>query len=352
MFQSKFANYTVYTGIESLSMLNHYIGNRQFVILCDENTILHCLPILKKWINNIDESNVFVLPSGEENKNMTTVNNIWNWLLNKNVNSSNIIINLGGGVITDIGGFAASTFHRGIPYIQIPTTLMGQVDASIGNKNGVNFDKIKNCIGLFSSPLAVINYPGFIATLPIEQIRSGMGEVFKHALIADNVYWEKLKIFNSASNEDLINMIAVSVEIKKTIIALDPNDHGYRHILNCGHTVGHAIESFFLAQGKTISHGEAVVAGILIESLLAVNIRKQSTEVFNEIFSTLIALFPKINIINDDFQKIISFMNFDKKNSSKGINFSLIEKIGTASINNYITDIELIKQSIFQYTQL
>ena len=211
---------------------------------------------------------------------------------------------------------------------------------------------IKNCIGIFSNPIAVINYPGFISTLNNEQIRSGLGEIFKHALIADADYWDNLKKLNQESENDLIKMIAVSVEIKKNIINLDPKDISIRKILNCGHTIGHALESYYLMKNKIIQHGDAVAAGLIIESIIANKLEKQNSDVLNEIIKTLFAIFSKIIINENDFNQIIALMTFDKKNSSNNINFSFIEKIGKASYDNYIDNIEIIKESMNQYNQL
>ncbi len=352
MFQSKFLKYSVYTGLDSLSMLKHFIDNRKYLIICDTNTEKFCLPQLQKWLSNFDINNVLVIKSGEENKNLITLNKIWQFLLKKNTNHNHVIINLGGGVVTDIGSFAAATFHRGISYIQIPTTLLAQVDASIGNKTGFNFEEIKNCVGLFSNPVAVLNNPAFISTLNNEQIRSGFGEIFKHALIADKNYWDSLKKNNTDSQNNLLKMISVSVEIKKNIINIDPQDMGVRKILNCGHTVGHALETFFLMKNKHIQHGDAVAAGLIIESFIANKINLLNYSALTEIINTLCAFFPKIIINEVDFSQIIAIMNFDKKNKSNSINFSLLEDIGKACFDVYINDLLLIKSALIEYNKL
>ncbi|MEM6829454.1 MAG: 3-dehydroquinate synthase family protein, partial [Bacteroidota bacterium] len=212
----------------------------KIAVLVDENTFEHCLPLVK-----VEGTSIIQIESGESNKNLETCSHIWSHMTQHAFTRKSLLVNLGGGVIGDMGGFAASTYKRGIKFVNMPSTLLSQVDASIGGKLGIDFEGLKNHIGLFREPDHVIVYPGFLATLPQREMKSGFAEVIKHSLIADKTHWEYLKTttFNDLNWNE---MIPKSIAIKQEVVSKDPTEQGYRKVLNFGHTLGHAIESHFL----------------------------------------------------------------------------------------------------------
>ena len=240
MKEIKSDNYSIWLGGNSLSKLD-ISGYSKVAILVDENTKRDCLPKLPQFENPI----IIEIKSGEENKNINTCNFIWEQLTAQHFDRNSLLINLGGGVIGDMGGFAASTYKRGIDFIQIPTTLLAMVDASVGGKLGVDFNGLKNQIGLFNNPESVLIFPEFLETLPENQLKSGFAEVVKHALISDKNLWEEL----TSTTFDKLNweaIILTSIQIKNNIILSDPFEKGNRKKLNFGHTFGHAVESYYL----------------------------------------------------------------------------------------------------------
>tara|TARA_B100001540_G_C15760658_1_gene621507 strand:+ start:69 stop:1067 length:999 start_codon:yes stop_codon:yes gene_type:complete len=324
--------YYIYIGKESLAKFN-YSDYSNIAILVDENTKKYCLPILleNKKLNN---HTLIKINSGEEHKNISTCNYIWGKLSDNNFDRNSLLINLGGGVIGDIGGYCASTYKRGINFIHIPTSLLAMVDASIGGKLGVNFGHLKNHIGLFNNPRRVLIYPEFLKTLNQQQIKSGFAEIIKHALIADSEQWNYLK---EKSFEDINweEIISNSVKIKNKIVMSDPKEKKERKKLNFGHTYGHALESYFLENKTPILHGEAVLAGILMEIEISNMPNKEKEEIKKYILTNFIL--PKIPV-KENLKK---YLLHDKKNQKKYINFSLLNKIGDCTINNLFTIDEL-----------
>ena len=254
------SNYSIWIGKNSLSKLN-VKSYSKVAILVDENTKKECLYKLP----NLEEPIIIEIPSGERNKNITTCNLIWEELTNNKFDRDSILINLGGGVIGDIGGFCASTYKRGIDFIHIPTTLLAMADGSIGGKLAIDFNNLKNQIGLFTNPKSVIIDPDFLDTLPEDQLISGFAEIVKHALISDKNLWETIKAtpFKKLAWEEIIT---ISAELKNRIILNDPKEKGERKKLNFGHTFGHAIESYYLEKGAPILHGEGIFMGMILET--------------------------------------------------------------------------------------
>ena len=329
MKEIKSDNYSVWIGENSLSRLD--VSNYSKVgILVDENTKRDCLPKLSQLENSI----IIDIKSGEEYKNINTCNFIWEQLSEHNFDRDSLLINLGGGVIGDMGGFCASTYKRGIDFIQIPTTLLAMVDASVGGKLGVDFNGLKNQVGLFSNPKAVLINPEFLQTLPEDQLKSGFAEVVKHALISDKNLWKEIISvpFNEMNWEEIIE---TSINIKNKIVIADSFEKGERKKLNFGHTFGHAVESYYLEKGTPILHGEAVLMGILLEVEISGVSQEQNNEIKNYILSNFSLPFtPKKS-------DLLPFLMNDKKNKVGKINFSLLTNIGTCSVDNLFSADEL-----------
>ena len=322
-------NYSIWIGENSLSKLN-VSKYSKIGILVDENTKEFCLPLLSK----IKKSVIIEIKSGEENKNIDTCNLIWNQLTKNSFDRDSLLINLGGGVIGDMGGFCASTYKRGIDFIQIPTSLLAMVDASVGGKLGVDFNGLKNQVGLFSNPKTVIINPEFLETIPENELKSGFAEVVKHVLITDKNLWNHLK--NTPFQDlDWEEIIESSVQIKNRIVMSDPKEKGERKKLNFGHTFGHAIESYYLQKGTPILHGEAIFMGIILESELSSLSVSEKNDIKNYILSNFSLPYTpsKSNLLN--------FLRNDKKNFEEKINFSLLNTIGDCTINNLFSEDEL-----------
>ena len=273
------SDYSIWIGEKSFSKLN-VKSYSKVAILVDENTKKNCL----KKIPKIENSIIIEIQSGEENKNLQTCNFIWQELTNHAFDRNSLLINLGGGVIGDMGGFCASTYKRGIQFIHIPTTLLAMTDAAIGGKLGVDFNNLKNQIGVFSNPKSVIINPIFLDTLPKKEVKSGFSEVVKYALTSDINLWKMIK----KSDFKKLNweaIITYSVKLKNKIILADPTEIGERKKLNFGHTFGHAIESYYLNNGTPILHGEAVFMGMILETEISNLLDSEKNEIKNYILS-------------------------------------------------------------------
>ncbi|MFO8066719.1 MAG: 3-dehydroquinate synthase [Bacteroidales bacterium] len=331
-------------------IIKHINPDSHVFIICDSNTDIKCFPLINKMLKNLFLFNKIVFPEGEKSKNLDTCRDIWNYLSKKNAKKDTLIINLGGGVVSDIGGFCASLYMRGVSFINIPTSLMGMVDASIGGKTGIDSNLLKNNIGNFSFPLAVFIDSEFLKTLPGREYNSGFIEMLKHGLISDAYYFYDLVRGKYESN--MSAAIEKSVKLKMKVISEDPYEKGKRKTLNFGHTTGHAIESSFLKySGKTLLHGEAVLLGMIAESYISKQKGILSPEDFNEISYFLTPLKPKINIQKDDIEDIMSFLLHDKKHTTKQLNFTLLEKPGSALINQNV-ELKLIRQSLQHIAEL
>jgi len=323
------SNYSIWIGNNSLSKLN-IKSYSKVAILVDENTKKNCLYKLPK----IEQLIIIEIPSGESNKNIATCQLIWDELTNNKFDRDSILINLGGGIIGDIGGFCASTYKRGIDFIHIPTSLLAMADASIGGKLAVDFNNLKNQIGLFNNPKSVIINPDFLKTLPKDQLISGFAEIVKHALISDKNLW---KIIKETHFKKLVweEIITISAQLKNRIILNDPNEIGERKKLNFGHTFGHAIESYYLEKGTPILHGEGVFMGMILETELSNLSNSEKNEIKNYILSNFGLPYTPHK------RELLKFLENDKKNKSKKINFSLLSGIGKCTIDNLLTEDEL-----------
>lgn len=319
-------------------------------VLVDQNTKRCCLPTLTKALNNFD-LNIIQIQAGEQHKNIQTCQLIWNALMEQQADRKSVLINLGGGVIGDMGGFCASTFKRGLDFIQIPTTLLAQVDASIGGKLGIDFSTVKNSIGLFKNPTAVYLFPLFFKTLPREELYSGYAEVIKHGLIKDKAYFTQLLNHVSLDELDWSFVIKHSLLIKKTIVEQDPFEQNIRKSLNFGHTIGHAIESLSWETNHPLLHGEAIAIGMITESYLSKCILGLSDNELNQITQYLSQLYPKYNLNQFDLEKILKLIQQDKKNEHQQTCFTLLEQIGAFKINIHASE-TLIGEALNYYNNL
>lgn len=322
----------------------------KIIILIDENTRRQCLPIFLSKIK-MENAVLIEIPSGEMHKNIETCQTIWRQMIENQIGRNALMINLGGGVIGDMGGFCASTFKRGINFIQIPTTLLSQVDASIGGKLGIDFGRVKNSVGLFKNPKAVFINSDFLNTLPKREIRSGFAEMIKHALIADVAVWEELKKIEELGKINWLQHIIFSLKIKKQIVEADPFEKNDRKKLNFGHTIGHAIESLALEIKHTLLHGEAIAAGVVCESWLSMKKADLSKASLIEISDCILKIYGKVEIEESSFSNLLTLMKNDKKNEGTGINFTLLSKPGESLVNNICSE-DLVIESLRYYMNL
>lgn len=333
----KSQSYEVHINDLAKAALNQHIAKNSYsklFLLVDENTKTHCLPIFKKILEKPVDS-VLEIKSGEENKHIYTCLQLWEDLSNLDGDRKSLLINLGGGVLTDMGGFVASTFKRGIDFINIPTTLLSMVDASIGGKTGVDLGSLKNQIGVINQPEMVLIFPEFLKTLDSRQTKSGYAEMLKHGLIQDEAYWNDLVEKGNFTDAFCIQK---SIAIKNKVVLQDPTEQGVRKILNFGHTLGHAIESYCLENEdkKTLLHGEAIAVGMILEGYLSHELRGLSKLAVDEIKKGFLKHFEKVDFTEDDIANILRLLKYDKKNSHGNVNFVLLQAIGDA-----VTDIKV-----------
>jgi len=348
--------YSIYFNDDCFSYLENQLKSESYskiFILVDENTNENCLPYVLSNLATEVEIEIIEIEVGEESKNIYTCLDLWHTMIDFGGDRKSIVLNIGGGVITDLGGFVASTFKRGIDFINIPTTLLAMVDASIGGKNGVDLGNLKNQIGVISEPKSVLILTKFLETLPANEMRSGLAEMLKHGLIYDKTYWDKLKNLNNLSTNDLDSLIKESIEIKNTIVSQDLTENGIRKALNFGHTLGHAIESYFLESEdkKTLLHGEAIAVGIILESHLSLSLNLISKEEYAEIKYIITDIFEKIEFTENDIKSILDLLIFDKKNEFGKVQFALLNKIGEIKINQTV-DNSLILLAFEDYSHI
>jgi len=345
--------YSVFFNEEGYSYLSELLLPTKYskiFVLVDENTSQYCLPTFLANLATDIEIEIIEIENGEEHKNIETCLQLWHSLTELGGDRKSILINLGGGVVTDLGGFVACTFKRGIDFINVPTTLLSMVDASIGGKNGVDLGQLKNQIGIIREPIAVIVIPTFLETLSQLEMRSGLAEMLKHGLIYDKIYWNKFKNLSELDGDDLSALIYESIEIKNKIVSEDLTENGIRKALNFGHTLGHAIESYFLenTMKNKLLHGEAVAVGMILESHISMEKNLLSREEYHEIKYILKDMYETIPFDKNDIEKIIELLIYDKKNEFGKIQFALLEGIGTIKINQE-ADNKLIYKAFDDY---
>jgi 3-dehydroquinate synthase len=337
----KQSSITVSKDFSPLSEYLHSSVHDAIYILVDENSSAACLPQLVENCEKLQQANIIEIESGEENKNIQTAMQLWEFLTNEKASRNSLWINVGGGVITDLGGFVASAYKRGISFINIPTTLLAQVDASVGGKTGVDFLGYKNQIGFFSLPELTYINPVFLNTLPKRQILSGFAEIIKHALIADKHYWNAITELTFSTFENWEKIINRSVEIKQSIVWADPLEKGQRKILNFGHTIGHALESWFLKSSTPILHGEAIAQGMIAEAYLSVKNNHLTEEEFYQIQQFIVSVYGRCQKF--DIVEVLELMQQDKKIINGQLQFSLLNTIGNADYNCQVSTEDVIE---------
>ncbi len=333
---------------EGADLVNELIKTKQYskiIFLCDTNTVEDCLPIVIPYIETEHPVEIIEIEPGEEHKNIHTCIQLWELLLDFNVDKKGLLINLGGGVITDMGGFLASTYKRGIDYVHVPSSLLAMVDAAIGGKNGIDFGFLKNQIGTINHPKIIWIIPELLKTLPENQWYSGLAEMLKHGLISSAKHWNHLKENAQINHPAMLALIRESIEIKTSIVQQDPFENGLRKSLNFGHTIGHALESYSHENTNItpLLHGEAIGIGMLLESHVAMQKNLISKEDFAEINYVLQEYFNFINWDEDNFVKALDYMHQDKKNEYQKILFALINGIGSCLINQEVKHEEIME---------
>ena len=315
-------------------------------VLTDETTQQLCWPKIKNF-KALKNSTPIIIKATDTHKNLDTLSQVWQALSNGGATRHSLMINLGGGMVTDLGGFAASTFKRGIDFINIPTTLLAMVDASVGGKTGINFGGLKNEIGVFSDSRFVIINTQFLDTLDHDNICSGYAEMLKHGLISDERTWAELVTFDLDTPDlsQLQRMVAESIKVKERIVEADPHEHGIRKALNLGHTMGHAFESFAMRRGTPILHGYAVAYGLISELYMSARKTAFPTDRMHQTVRFIRENYGTFNITCDDYPTLIELMHHDKKNPSGIINFTLLGNVGDIRINQTANE-EEIKEAL------
>jgi len=341
-------NYYVNFEEDAYSKMNKYISGFKpstIFILVDENTSDHCLPLLLEQLETEQIIEIIEIESGEINKNLDTCSGVWNALTELGADRKSLLLNLGGGVITDLGGFVASTYKRGISFINIPTTLLSMVDASVGGKTGVDLGVLKNQIGLFSDPEMVIIDPHYLETVSKRELRSGLAEIIKYGITYDINIWNTIRDFKEFTISNLSSLIHRSIEIKNEVVTKDPKEAGIRKVLNFGHTLGHGIESYFLESEdkKNLTHGEAIAIGMITEAYISEALFSFPSEALKNIKKTIIDIFGKVQILASDYDAIMELLIHDKKNVAGQVNFVLL-----TDFENYKLDCKVEKSLIIK----
>jgi len=334
---------------DSSSHLNRYLSVNNYSKICilvDENTHSNCLKKIEVDINF--DYDIFKIDSGEEEKNLATCSKVWNFLTENLYDRKSLIINLGGGVICDMGGFVASTFKRGVDFVNIPTTLLAQVDASVGGKLGIDFNTYKNQIGIFKIPNLIIVDTKFLSSLSERELRSGYAEVIKHCLINDATKFKEITKINWKDN-NWEEIVRHSILIKSEVVENDLTEEGLRKILNFGHTIGHAIETTYLEKKNKFFHGEAIAIGMICESYISFHKKMLSENELNTISGYILSVFKSNKI--EYHEEILKNAKHDKKNFNKKIMISLLEEVGKCNFDFEVSEDE-IKKSIEYYNKL
>lgn len=340
-------------GKAAVSKLRNVLGDFSKVfVLVDENTEKFCLPVLRKKVGGLDGSHIISVPCGEEYKTLKTVSSVWEQLTRMGASRDSLLLNLGGGVITDMGGFAASTFKRGMPFLNIPTTLLGQVDAAIGGKTGVDFQGFKNHIGTFTNPEAVVVDPVFLETLDDLQWKSGFAEVLKYGFIMDKALLEMIGDRSYREiKDDLESIIVRSAQDKIKVVEEDSLEKGLRKILNFGHTVGHALETWFLKTGNPVTHGEAVAAGMICEAWISNQFTGFSREDMQRVITLVDRSFERLSFPPAAFDDLLLLTRHDKKVRGNLSRYSLLKNCGECVFDIPVSDSLFIRSLEFYLTQ-
>lgn len=327
--------YTIYLE-NPIASLDQWLSEQSYTkvaILGDTHTLEECLPYLNLYSSHTPTYDLIEIDPGEDNKNIDICIGVWSMMQEFGLDRKSLLINLGGGVITDMGGFAASTYMRGIDFINIPTTLLAMVDASIGGKTGLDLSNYKNHLGTFNHPKGIFIIPEFLSSLHELEIKSGFAEIVKHGLIADHLHLRDTLSYLEDGLPGVDTLIPQSVKIKLNIVEQDPTEQGIRKALNFGHTVGHAIETYYLNKGKLIMHGSAIAYGMMVEAFLSNDYHHLKIEDLKYILEIIPKHLEPAKVTDDMILDLIDYMKKDKKNESSEIKFTLLSAIGEPSIN-------------------
>jgi len=346
-------NYYVHFQEKSYSAFINYMNNNfhsKVIVLVDSNTREYCLPHFVNKIDSAKHFEIIEISAGEKYKTLETCIDLWNKLNQLGADRKSLLVNLGGGVITDMGGFVASTFKRGIKFINIPTTLLSMVDASVGSKTGVDLGVLKNHVGLFSNPEIVLIDTHFLNTLPERELRSGLAEIIKYGFTFDKNIWDIIKTWKGVDYQLINDLVFRSVEIKNKVVLKDQRENNLRKSLNFGHTIGHAIESYFLEteDKKSLTHGEAIAIGMVIELYYSSNLFNFPKKNTDELKTFVHNFFGKTIIEISDYDRIIELMQYDKKNVNGKVNFVLLKKMEDCIMDVQVSE-ELLVDGIDYY---
>lgn len=341
---------------EELAMAISECEHDKIFVLTDEHTFIYCWPLVKDFLC-LKEAEVITIQASDAHKDIHALTYVWEQLSSRGATRHSCMINLGGGMVTDLGGFAASTFKRGINFINIPTTLLAMVDASVGGKTGINLNGLKNEVGVFNNPEYVILSTQFLKTLDEGNVRSGYAEMLKHGLISFKKMWADLlnfplEIFSNPQQQadekithDLQLMVGASVRVKENVVEVDPFEQNMRKALNFGHTIGHAFETFALRKGHPILHGYAVAYGMICELYLSAIRCHFPQDILRQTVSFIREYYGSVDITCDDYPELLELMRHDKKNRVGIINFTLLGDIGDIQINQECSE-EEIKEAL------
>ena len=318
-------------------------GHDSIFVLTDENTASTCWPLISSFFA-LKHAHLITIPASDAHKDLKSLVSVWQGLEQGNASRRSVLINLGGGMVTDLGGFAAATFKRGIDFINIPTTLLAMVDASVGGKTGINFNGLKNEVGVFCGAKTVILHTDFLRSLDRENLLSGYAEMLKHALMSDEKMWARHIDFdwNAPDYKELMELVRHSVRFKQHVVDNDPYETGLRKALNLGHTFGHAFEAFSIKhQEKPILHGYAVAYGLIPELYLSAKRFGFPTDRLQQTYSFIRDNYGTLPLSCNDYPELIELMHHDKKNIGRHIVCTLLGGIGDIKINQTVTEDEI-----------
>lgn len=344
-------DYTIYLTDSAGQNFDKWFEERNYssvFVFTDENVLEHCWPILQNDSDILKEAELIVIPPGESQKDLEMAHQLWQMMIDYGADRKSLWVNFGGGMISDLGGFVASTYKRGIDFVNIPTTLLSMVDASVGGKTGINLGHLKNQIGVFNNPKALWMQSGFLNSLNQRQILSGFAEMLKHALISNNDHWKNLKEIEQLTSQSLEKHLLSSISVKKEIVEADPFEQNLRKKLNFGHTIGHAIESWSLEHDDNpLLHGEAVAIGMICESYISSKQNILSEEEFNEIVQLIRQFYPQYKFDHEFLNNIENLINQDKKKEGNQLNLTFVSQIGKSIINQNGSIEDIIESIVF-----
>lgn len=343
--------YDVVIGKDAFKALTAFLRKQAYsscFILCDENTLHYCLPALITSCPVLRQAEIIEIESGEAGKSLEFSAHIWQTLIENKAGRQTLLLNLGGGVVSDLGGFTASVYKRGIDFINVPTSLLAMADASVGGKTAIDFSGVKNAIGSFAQPKGVFISPRFLMSLAERHFQNGLAEVYKMALICDKKFWQTATTVGC----DAETLILKSVTLKNAIVQKDPFDKGLRNILNFGHSLGHALEALLLESKRELLHGEAVIIGMILESHISFQKRMLPRKELEEISSYFRCSFDLHPMTEISLDAILNSIGNDKKNSGSTLRFALIDKIGSCKFNIPVTEKQIGKALDYYYSLL